>query len=69
MNLAETAVAAGAVLSKDEPVVIVDRVLDAPRPLVWRMYSDPAHLVAFWGPHGSTTRISRGPTCARRRTD
>ena len=42
----------------DAPLVIVDRVVDAPRERVFRMYTDPAHLVRFWGPHGSTTRIS-----------
>ena len=41
----------------EEPLVIVDRLLDAPRALVFRMYADPAQLVQFWGPHGSTTRI------------
>ena len=41
-----------------QPLVVVDRVVDAPRALVFRMYADPAQLVRFWGPHGSTTRIS-----------
>lgn len=58
MNRVEAAHAAGVVLPADRPVILLDRLIDAPRALVWRMYSDPAHLVAFWGPHGSTTTIS-----------
>jgi uncharacterized protein YndB with AHSA1/START domain len=58
MNLVETAIAAGVRLPADQPVILLDRLVDAPRKLVWRMYADPAHLVAFWGPHGSTTTIS-----------
>ena len=58
MNFVETALAAGVLLPADQPVILLDRLIDAPRKLVWRMYSDPAHLVAFWGPHGSTTTIS-----------
>jgi uncharacterized protein YndB with AHSA1/START domain len=45
------------VVPADEPVLVVDRLVEAPRELVFRMYADPAHLVHFWGPHGSTTRI------------
>jgi uncharacterized protein YndB with AHSA1/START domain len=41
-----------------EPVIVLDRLIDAPRPQVYSMYADPAHLVNFWGPHGSRTTIS-----------
>ena len=41
----------------DAPIILVDRWLDAPRALVFRMYADPVHLAQFWGPHGSTTVI------------
>jgi uncharacterized protein YndB with AHSA1/START domain len=41
-----------------DPVIILDRVVDAPRREVFAVYADPAHLVNFWGPHGGTTTIS-----------
>src|SRR5262245_27435947 len=35
--------------------VVLHRVLDAPRELVWQMFTDPRHLHEWWGPHGFTT--------------
>lgn len=35
--------------------VIFNRVLDAPRELVWKVWSDLQHLHAWWGPAGFTT--------------
>lgn len=35
------------------------RILDAPRALVFAAWTDPAHLVRWWGPKGFTT-----PSCA-----
>jgi len=32
--------------------VVSARVLDAPRELVFRAFSDPDHLVHWWGPRG-----------------
>ncbi|HEX8912864.1 MAG TPA: SRPBCC family protein [Humisphaera sp.] len=31
------------------------RVFDAPRDLVFKMFTDPAHLARWWGPRGFTT--------------
>ena len=42
----------------DEPVIVIFRTVAAPRQLVFRCYTDPVHLVHFWGPHGS-----RMPVC------
>ena len=39
--------------------IIISRVLDAPRELVWEAMSDPLHLVHWWGPRGFTTTIER----------
>jgi uncharacterized protein YndB with AHSA1/START domain len=30
------------------------RVFDAPRELVWKVWTDPAHLAQWWGPKGFT---------------
>jgi uncharacterized protein YndB with AHSA1/START domain len=45
-------------LGQDPAVVIGTRVLDAPRTLVFDMWSDPKHLAQWWGPDGFTTTTS-----------
>ena len=30
----------------------MSRVFDAPRPLVWKVWTDPHHLARWWGPFG-----------------
>jgi uncharacterized protein YndB with AHSA1/START domain len=32
--------------------VTISRVFDAPRELVYRAFTDPDHLAAWWGPIG-----------------
>jgi uncharacterized protein YndB with AHSA1/START domain len=39
--------------------IMISRVLDAPRELVWQAMSEPQHLVHWWGPRGFTTTIER----------
>lgn len=46
----------------DEPRLIhgeytVTRVYDAPRELVWRMWTEPEHLTRWWGPAGMHTPL------------
>ena len=48
-----TADAAGAA----DREIVLSRELDAPRELVWRAYTDPAHLPNWWGPHGFTNTV------------
>jgi uncharacterized protein YndB with AHSA1/START domain len=36
------------------PDLIVSRHLRAPRELVWKAWTDPAHIVKWWGPHRFT---------------
>jgi len=33
------------------------RVFDAPRELVWRMWTEPEHVAQWWGPNGFTNTI------------
>ena len=33
------------------------RVFSAPRELVWRCLTEPAHLAAYWGPAGMSTPV------------
>ena len=37
--------------------VVLTRVFDAPRDLVWEAWTDPKHLGNWWGPRGFTTRV------------
>jgi uncharacterized protein YndB with AHSA1/START domain len=48
MSLAETRSETG---SED---FVISRVFDAPRELVWKCFTDPAHMQAWWGPKGAT---------------
>ena len=40
-----------------DPRLVITRSFLAPRELVWRCYTDPVHLVRFWGPHGATNPV------------
>jgi uncharacterized protein YndB with AHSA1/START domain len=37
-----------------EPQFQISRVFDAPRDLVWRVFTEPEHLMHWWGPKGFT---------------
>jgi uncharacterized protein YndB with AHSA1/START domain len=45
----------GTPASKHEIVIV--REFDAPRELVWKAWTDPKHVAAWWGPRGFTTRV------------
>ena len=35
------------------PDFVISRVLDAPRELVWKCFTDPEHMKRWWGPRAS----------------
>lgn len=35
--------------------IVATRVFDAPRDLVWKAWTDPEHVVQWWGPRGFAT--------------
>jgi uncharacterized protein YndB with AHSA1/START domain len=37
---------------ENDTVLVLERVFDAPRELVFKMFSQPEHLVHWWGPRG-----------------
>ncbi len=41
----------------DERELVITRVLNAPRELVWRAWTEPAHLAQWFGPKGFTTKV------------
>jgi len=47
------------VLADDSTTLVITRTLNAPRALVWKMFSDPYHLAQWWGPHGFTNRVDK----------
>ena len=38
----------------DDRVLVITRLLDAPRALVFKAWTEPEHLVRWWGPRGFT---------------
>ena len=40
---------------KTEDELVIERVFEAPRELVWQAWTDPEHFVQWWGPDGFTT--------------
>jgi uncharacterized protein YndB with AHSA1/START domain len=41
----------------DDRSIVTTRVFDAPRALVFEAFTDPNHLVQWWGPNGFTTTV------------
>ena len=37
-------------MNTETPQLVISRVFDAPRELVYRAFTDPDHLAAWWGP-------------------
>jgi uncharacterized protein YndB with AHSA1/START domain len=54
MNMTE--IKANSTAAADHEIVI-SRVFDAPRELVWKAWTDPKHVVNWWGPKGFSTTI------------
>jgi uncharacterized protein YndB with AHSA1/START domain len=41
----------------EDLVLVIARTFDAPRELVFKMFTDPEHLTRFWGPTGFTSNV------------
>ena len=39
--------------------MVVTRVFDAPRELVWRAWTDPKYIMQWWGPKGFTAPVCK----------
>ena len=39
--------------------IVISRVVNAPRDLVWQAWTDPRHVVKWWGPRGFSTTIKK----------
>src|SRR5271165_2323329 len=40
-----------------ERELVITRIFDAPRELVFRMWTDPRHVAQWWGPDGFTNPV------------
>jgi uncharacterized protein YndB with AHSA1/START domain len=38
--------------------IVITRIFNAPRELVYKVWTDPNHIVQWWGPKGFTTRVT-----------
>lgn len=38
--------------------LVIERTLDAPPELIWKMWTDPEHLAAWYGPGGATIPVA-----------
>jgi uncharacterized protein YndB with AHSA1/START domain len=43
----------------DPNKVVIERILDAPADLIWRMWTEPEHFAAWYGPGGATIPDAR----------
>ena len=43
--------------AKGIPDLVITRVYDAPRELVFSLWTDPKHVAEWWGPRGFTARV------------
>ena len=41
----------------DKHDIFITRTFNAPRELVWKMFTEPHHLMKWWGPKGFTTPV------------
>src|SRR5438067_10907877 len=45
--------------SDSQDAVTVERTFDAPVDLIWRMWTEPEHFAAWYGPDGATIPVAR----------
>lgn len=45
--------------------IIMTRAFAAPRELVWKAWTDPKHIKAWWGPNGFTTTAATATSMTR----
>jgi uncharacterized protein YndB with AHSA1/START domain len=43
----------------NEPELVITRIFDAPRELVWQAWTEPERLMRWWGPKGYTAPVCK----------
>src|SRR6266481_4347483 len=49
--------ATGSIKTNEEKELVLTRVFDAPRELVFKVWTDPKHVAQWWGPRGFTNPV------------
>lgn len=44
-------------MAGEKPGLVLTRIFDAPRDLVWKAWTDPRQIAQWWGPHGFTNPL------------
>lgn len=44
---------------RSQNAVVIERTIEAPVALVWRMWTEPEHFAAWYGPSGATIPVAR----------
>lgn len=44
-------------MSSADNEIVISRLFDAPRELVWEVWTNPEHVAKWWGPNGFSTTI------------
>lgn len=50
--------AATSTIEQTERDLVIVREFDAPRDLVWKVWTEPKHIEKWWGPRGFSTRVT-----------
>ena len=45
--------------NSSQNAVVIERSFDAPVELIWKMWTDPEHFKAWYGPTGATTPVAK----------
>jgi uncharacterized protein YndB with AHSA1/START domain len=45
--------------TQSEREIVITRVFNAPRDLVFKAWTEPKHIAQWWGPRGFTTRVDK----------
>jgi len=51
----ESKAKSNAISNSDSRALFIARVFDAPREIVWRVWTEPEHVMQWWGPKGFTS--------------
>jgi uncharacterized protein YndB with AHSA1/START domain len=46
-------------ITKTKDALVIERVFDAPRELVWKAWTDPEQAMKWWGPEGFTAPVCK----------
>jgi len=45
--------------NEEERILVITRIFDAPRKLVWKAWTEPERMMRWWGPKGFTSPVCR----------